>query len=81
MELSWDQRGRGLPVDGKTRKILLCPGVYAIRNKKTGDMYIGSSLNVYVRMVRIVSSRSNRVLKKAIADYGLMVLNFWFSKI
>jgi group I intron endonuclease len=47
-------------------------GVYAIINNVTGAIYIGSSINIGIRMVQhLVINNTNDHLQNAIQKYGL----------
>ena len=53
-------------------------GVYAIINNITGAIYIGSSIDIRIRLVRhLVTNNTNDYLQNALKKYGLE--NFTFS--
>jgi group I intron endonuclease len=54
----------------------LC-GIYCIKCTVTGAMYIGSSINLAVRLIdHLVSGHTNQRLQNAIAKYGLENFEF-----
>jgi group I intron endonuclease len=53
-------------------------GIYSIYNKVNNKQYIGSSQNLYVRLLEhITGTKSNRALQKAIQKYGLENFEFY----
>lgn len=49
-------------------------GIYRIRNRATGEAYIGSSFDIFTRIRRHISSlsRGNHENKRLTADWGLL---------